>query len=280
MLLLLLSLASALIWAQERKRPDLPPDADAEWDIAYDQYPDTRLDIYRPKAAKQKRPAVIVIHGGGWRGGTKEAVVPTFCIPYLEKGFVVANVEYRLAKTAKAPAAVQDSLKAADWFFRNANKYNADTKRVVVTGGSAGGHLALMVAMTPKSAKLGKPAKVAAVVNFYGITDVGDQLAGPNMRAYAVEWLPEQEGRFELARRLSPLTYVRRGLPPVKTVHGDADKTVPYEHGTKITKALREAGVDAELLTVKGGGHGFPPEKMKEIYVDVFDFLSKRGVIQ
>ena len=98
---------------------------------------------------------------------------------------------------------------AAEWFEKNAKKYNVDTKRIVVTGGSAGGHLSLMVGMTPKSANLGPPAKVAAVVNFYGITNVGDQLGGPNMRDYAVTWVPEQSGRLELARRVSPMTYVR-----------------------------------------------------------------------
>ncbi|MEZ5356739.1 MAG: alpha/beta hydrolase [Bryobacteraceae bacterium] len=271
-----------LLWpygAQAQTRPSLPAGVEAEWDIAYAAHPETRLDVYRPAGAAKRRPAVIVIHGGGWRGGTKEAVVPSFCVPYLEKGFVVFNVEYRLAKAAKAPAAVEDSIEAAQWVFKNAGRYGVDKKKIIVTGGSAGGHLALMVGMTPKSAKLGKTPDVAAVVNFYGITDVGDQLAGPNQRAYAVEWLPEQEGRFELARRVSPMSYVRKGLPPVQTVHGDSDKTVPYEHGAKLTKALREAGADAELLTVPGGGHGFPPEKLKTIYPEVFAFLARRGIV-
>jgi dipeptidyl aminopeptidase/acylaminoacyl peptidase len=133
--------------------------------------------------------------------------------------------------------------------------------------------------MTPGSAKLGKAPDVAAVVNFYGITDVGDQLHGANQRAYAVEWLPEQEGRLELARRVSPVTYVRKDLPPILTVHGDADATVPYEHGTRLTRMLREQGADAELLAVRGGGHGFPPEKLTEIYVDVFAFLKRHGIL-
>jgi acetyl esterase/lipase len=267
--------------AQEPERPALPAGVEAEWDIAYGAHPETRLDVYKPAgAASGKRPGVIVIHEGGWRGGTKEAVVPTFCVPYLEQGFVVFNVEYRLAKAAKAPAAVEDSFEAAQWVFRNANRYGLDRKRIIVTGGSAGGHLALMVGMAPKSAKLGKPAGVAAVVNFYGITDVADQLTGPNQRAYAVEWLPEQAGRFDMARRVSPMTYARRGLPPVKTVHGDADKTVPYDHGAKLTRALREAGSEPELLTIPGGGHGFPPEKLKEIYPEVFAFLSRHGILK
>src|SRR5262249_13059087 len=146
-------------------------------------------------------------------------------LKYAQRGFVVANVEYRLAAVATAPAAVTDVLKAAQWFHKNAGKYHVDTKRIVVTGDSAGGHLALMVEMTRRSAKLGPPAKVAAVVNFYGITDVGDQLDGPHMQKYAVTWLPEQDGRRELAKRVSPIAYVRKDLPPILTVHGDSDKT-------------------------------------------------------
>ncbi|MBM3813521.1 MAG: alpha/beta hydrolase [Acidimicrobiia bacterium] len=259
----------------------LPDAYQMEANISYAQFPETKLDIMAPKApASVKRPGVIVIHGGGWVGGTKEQVASGYCLPYLEKGFVVANVEYRLAKAAPAPAAVQDVLLAAQWFHKNADKYNVDKNRIIVTGNSAGGHLSLMVGMTPKSARLGPTTKIAAVVNFYGITDVGDQLAGPNMRQYAVTWVPEQQGRFELARRLSPITYVRQDVPPVKTIHGDADKTVPYEHGVNLTKALRDAGADAELLPVPGAGHGFPQAKMNEIYQDIFAFLAKRGILK
>jgi acetyl esterase/lipase len=274
-LLLSLLLTASLAPAQ------IPEWATIEANIPYDQYKETVLDILQPKApAKGKRPGVIVIHGGGWTGGTKESQLQPICLRYVEKGFVVANVEYRLAKAALAPAAVTDALKAAEWFRKHAKKYNVDTKRIVVTGGSAGGHLALMVGMTPKSAKLGPPARVAAVVNFYGITDVADQLDGPNKRTYAVTWLPEQEGRLKLAGRVSPMTYVRKGLPPILTLHGDADQTVPYEHGVKLTKALVDIGDQAEMITVPGGRHGFPKEKLDELYPNIFAFLKKSGVTE
>jgi acetyl esterase/lipase len=274
-----------LVWlaisapAQESK-PAIPDSVSMEANIPYDHYKETVLDILQPKGpSTEKRPGVIVIHGGGWVEGSKDAYGLPVCLRYVEKGFVCADVEYRLAKVA--PAAVTDVLDAAHWFGQNAKKYNVDTKRIVVTGGSAGGHLSLMVGMTPKSAKLGPPAKVAAVVNFYGITDVADQLSGPHMQDYAVTWVPEQSGRLELAARVSPLTYVRKGLPPILTIHGDADQTVPYEHGVKLTKALRDAGDDAELVSVAQGEHGFPKAKDDEIYEhDVWPFLKKHGVLQ
>ena len=277
----LLALLHICTLAQENKVA-IPDSVSVEQNIPYGQYKETVMDIMQPKAPPgAKRPGVIVIHGGGWTGGTKEGHSQETCLRYVEKGFVCADVEYRLAKAAVAPAAVSDVLDAAHWFEENAKKYDVDTKRIVVTGTSAGGHLSLMVGMTPKSAKLGPTPRIAAVVNFYGITDVGDQLGGPNMREYAITWVPEQTGRLELARRVSPMTYVRKGLPPILTIHGDADETVPYEHGVKLTKALRDAGDDAELVSIPQGKHGFPKAKEDEIYEhDIWPFLKKRGVIE
>ena len=275
---LLFLMASAALYSQAS--PNLPDWVEMHANIQYSTYGATKLDIMIPTNAKPgSRPGVIVIHGGGWTGGTKESQVVPICLRYLEKGFVVANVEYRLAKDALAPAAVEDAMKAADWVFKNASKYNIDKKRIVVTGGSAGGHLALMVGMTPASANLGKPLKVRAVINFYGITDVADQLSGPNMRKYAATWLPERPDRPDIAKRVSPKTYVRKNLPPILTLHGDADQTVPYQHGVNLTGALKQAGAQAELITVPNGRHGFPPEKLDELYPKIFDFLKKNGVM-
>jgi acetyl esterase/lipase len=281
-LALLVVLAAGHLLAQADKPAGMsvPDWVQVEANISYDRYPQTVLDILQPKApALAKRPGVIVIHGGGWVGGAKERMLGT-CLRYLEEGFVVANVEYRLAEVATAPAAVTDVLEAAQWFRENANRYKMDAKRIVVTGGSAGGHLALMVGMTPKSARLGPETKVAAVVNFYGITDVADLLPGPNMRKFAVTWVPERQGRVELARRVSPMTYVRKDVPAILTIHGDEDPTVPYEHGTELTRALRNADADAELISVHNGKHGgFGEEGMARIYKDVFKFLKKRKII-
>lgn len=276
---LFLSLLPALLLAQNQ----VPDWVSVESNVSYSTHKETVLDILQSKRseASAKRIGVIVIHGGGWVGGKKENVFDRLCLPYLEKGFVVANVEYRLAGSALAPAAVQDVLAAAEWFRTNASKYGVDKNKIVVTGDSAGGHLALMVGLTPKQAKLGPTGKVAAVVNFYGITDVQDQLEGEHMRQYAVTWLPESvPDRQELARRLSPVTWVRKDLPPVITIHGDADPTVPYDHGVEITKELRNAGSDAEMVPVHQGGHGnFTKEQFADIYAQIFNFLAKRKII-
>jgi acetyl esterase/lipase len=180
---------------------------------------------------------------------------------------------------ATAPAAVNDVLKAARWFREHADRYHVDKDRIIVTGTSAGGHLSLMVGLS-NSSKLGPKADIAAVINWFGITDVADVLAGENRRDWAVRWLPEQEGRLELARLVSPMTYVRKDVPAVLTIHGDTDPLVPYAQGVELTRALRDAGADAELISVPGGGHGgFDEAASERIWKDIFKFLKKRRII-
>ncbi len=258
----------------------IPDSISVEADIPYSSYKETVLDILRPKAAsKDKRPGMIVIHGGGWVGGTKEERVEYACLKYAARGFVVANVEYRLAGVAKAPAAVTDVLAAAQWFQKNAGKYHVDPKRIAVTGDSAGGHLALMVAMTPRQARLGAPVRVAAVVNFYGITDLADLLEGPHRQQYAVTWIPEGEGGREIAKRVSPISWVRKDLPPILTLHGDLDTTVPYEQGASLTRELQKAGASARLITASGQAHGFPKAILDQQFEHIFAFLKDKGVL-
>ena len=112
---------------------------------------EAKLDVYRPNTAKSPTPVVMFIHGGGWVGGSKEESVLEL-LPYLQMGFAAVNVEYRLGKVSLAPAAVEDCLCALHWIGLNAKKYNFDLSKVIVTGGSAGGHLTLTTAMIPPSA--------------------------------------------------------------------------------------------------------------------------------
>ena len=250
------------------------PDYQIQANIRYDHYPETVLDILQPSAPSlADRPGVIVIHGGGWGQGDKEGMLEEYCLPFVRRGMVVANIEYRLTNSAPAPAAVNDVLKAAQWFQEHATQYKVDRKRIIATGDSAGGHLALMLAMAP--ADLGPSTKIAAVVDFFGVADVTDQVAGPNQRPYATAWIPEQPDRMELARRLSPITYVRKGLPPVLALHGDQDPIVPYQQSVALVKALKNAGDDADLITVPGGHHGFTPQEMEQLWPQIFQWLKK-----
>jgi len=257
---------------------------------------DQKLDIYyhrRPDAPRV--PVVLNFHGGGWVAGDRESRAMTL-LPWLQMGFAVVNVQYRLGNVALAPAAVEDTLCALQWVGRHADQYRFDLDRVVTTGDSAGGHLALATAMIPADSPLtnqcaateptwsgpyrNSAPKVAAVVNWYGITDVADMLQGPNTRSYAVAWFGALPGRDALARELSPLNHVRASGPAVYTIHGDADKLVPYAHGVRLRTALDKAGVRNVLHTVKDGGHGgFSAEQRLEIYAGVQAFLRQQNIL-
>ena len=245
---------------------------------------ENKLDLYVPRGASGPTPVLMYIHGGGWVGGSKESSVLRI-LPYLEMGWAVANIEYRLGAVARAPAAVEDGLCALRWVIRNAGQYNLDTSRIVTTGNSAGGHLALTTGMIPASAGLDRECpgseelRVAAIINWYGITEVGDLLDGPNTKSYAVEWMGSLENRFEIAERVSPMTYVRAGLPPTLTIHGDADPTVPYQHAIMLHEKLDEVGVPNELHTVPGGRHGgFNQEQTLAIFETIRRFLAQHGL--
>lgn len=245
---------------------------------------DAKLDIYTPQGVAAPVPTLIYIHGGGWVGGNKEGAILNI-LPYLEMGWAVVNVQYRLARISLAPAAVEDCRCALRWVIRNAKEYNFDVNKLVVSGHSAGGHLSLTTGMLPASAGLDRECygtedlKVAAIINWFGITDVNDLLEGPNLKSYAVQWLSSLPNREDVAKRVSPIHYVRAGLPPILTIHGDADPTVPYAHGVKLHEALTKAGVPNQLLTIPGGKHGgFTKEESLKIFAAIQEFLKKQGI--
>jgi acetyl esterase/lipase len=245
---------------------------------------EAKLDIYKRRDTTGPQPTVIYMHGGFWAAGAKEGSLMSL-VPWMEMGWNVVNVEYRLARVALAPAAVEDCLCALRYINNQAKTYDIDTTRIVVTGESAGGHLALTTGIIPDTAGLdrecaGAPLpKVAAIINWYGITDVYDVIEGPHRANAAMQWFGSLPNREDIARRVSPLTYVRSGLPPILTVHGDADTTVPYQHGVRLHEALTKAGVPNQLVTVPGGRHGnFTPEERTKIYSAIRDFLAKNGL--
>ena len=244
-----------------------------------------KLDVYAQRT-QTSTPVVIYIHGGGWVRGTKDGSVLS-ALPYLAMGYSVVNVEYRLADVSLAPAAIEDCRCALRWVVGHAKDYNFDVGRIVIAGASAGGHLALTTGMIPSSAgfdricqEQGEP-RIAAIVDFFGITDVADLLDGPNKKPfpetwpYTVQWLGNQANRDAVAKAASPLTYVRAGVPPTIAIHGDADPLVPYAHSTRLNEALQKAGVAHELVTVPGGGHGnFSLDQWQRAYTAIEKFLG------
>ena len=259
---------------------------------------DLKLDVYQRLGPPAPNPTLLYIHGGGWTNGTKETSALTF-LPYLEMGFSVVNVEYRLADVAHAPAAVEDCRCALRWVYRNADRFGFDLDRIVVTGNSAGGHLSLTTGILPESAGFdwacpgdrrrtwstgptsSQELKVAAIINWYGVGNVLDMLHSPPgiSGAFTVAWLGNSPDRDQIAKRGSPLTYIRRELPPVLSVHGDADPIVPYSQGVQLHEALSEMAVPNQLVTITEGGHGgFTREENRRIYDAIREFLQEHGL--
>jgi len=247
---------------------------------------ESKLDIYARRDVTTPQPTLVYFHGGFWAAGTKEGSLLSL-IPWMEMGWNVVNVEYRLARVAPAPAAVEDCLCALRFLAAQAKTYNIDVNKIVTMGESAGGHLALTSAMIPESAGLDRqcagatpvPA-VAAAINWFGVTDVNDVIDGPNRANAAMTWLGSLPNRTEIANRVSPLNYVRKGLPPILSIHGDADRVVPYQHGVRLHEALNKVGVVNQLITIPGGGHGnFTPEQRTMIYTTIQQFLKKNGLM-
>jgi acetyl esterase/lipase len=249
-----------------------------------------KLDVWQRADAKTPSPTLIYIHGGGWIFGDRTGATLWF-LPYLQMGWNVLNVEYRMASVSLAPAAVEDTRCALRWAFRNAKQYNIDTNRIVLTGHSAGGHLSLITGMLPEGTGLDNNCypdehfgdvklKVAAIVNWFGISDVNDLIQGPNIKNYAMMWMGSQTDAAAIARRVSPLTYVRPGLPPILSIHGDQDPVVPYDQSVRLHKALTDAGDPNELVTIQGGGHGqFNDAQQEEAMTKLYEFLRKYGLL-
>jgi acetyl esterase/lipase len=259
---------------------------------------DLKLDLYQARGSGPT-PTLIYIHGGGWTNGSKESSSLTF-LPYLEMGWSVVNVEYRMADVAHAPAAVEDCRCALRWIYRNAERYNFDVSRIVVTGNSAGGHLALTTGMVTADAGLDRQCpgdrnrswstgttsmaelEVAAIINWYGITDVVGLVQGPpgSSGNFTEAWLGGRSDRADVAARVSPLTYVRPGLPPVLTLHGEADPIVPHDHAVRLHQALDTAHVPNQLVTIPDGGHGgFSRDENVRIYRTIRAFLQEHGLL-
>jgi acetyl esterase/lipase len=223
-----------------------------------------QLNLALPKNRSKPSPAVLCVHGGGFRAGTREGY-DKLCVTLAQYGFVAATITYRLAPKFQFPAAVHDAKAAVRWLRANATKYNIDPKRIGVTGGSAGGHLAQFLGVTGNVPEFegdqnpGFPSTVSCVVNVYGPSDFTKSY-GKSVDAHEVLplWLG---GNLEHARirhiQSSPLNWVTPDAAPTLLIHGTEDKYVAYEQAVWMRDRLNSCSVEVELLTLEGAGHGF-----------------------
>jgi acetyl esterase/lipase len=216
-----------------------------------------QMDVAAP-AAGGPYPAVVLFHGGAWRFGTR-AQLAWVIEALAAKGYVVASASYRLAPKHQLPAPVDDVRAAVRFVRANAKTYNADPDKVAVGGFSSGAHLAMLAAFDPAAPPAGEqPLGAKCVIDFFGPTDLSLYAKHPDTEdAFMVPFLGKAcKTDPDVYKRASPITLAAKGVPPVLLVHGTTDIVVPILHSERLHEKLVAAGVEAELVTVPGTGHG------------------------
>lgn len=265
-----------------------------EENVTYGKGGDTelQLDLARP-AGDGPFPAIIFIHGGGWYQGNREGYKSDIR-EAAERGYVAATISYRLMEfdrgnkemttaTPAFPAQIHDAKAAVRWLRANAEAYHVDPNRIGVTGGSAGGHLSLLLGLTDPQSDLegeggnrGVSSRVQAVVNFFGPTDMASC-----HDASSVAWIfrlfmggtpGEAAAAYEAA---SPVTYVSSDDVPVLTLHGDQDALVPIAQAKMLDERMRAAGVIHKLVIFEGQGHGFDGEHQQKAMEAMWRFFDQ-----
>lgn len=220
---------------------------------------DLHADIYKPEQANGA--GVLMIHGGGWRMGSKD-MLPPQANALVGHGFTCVAVEYRLTPESPWPAQIHDVKAAMRWFRANAVGLGVDPDKIAVVGNSAGGHLALMLAGTPAIAEFegdggnaGIDTSVAAVVAVYPPVafHTGERFSGANA---ASALLGESASRHD-ALKASPIEYVHEDFPPTFFLHGNADTVVPVSASINMYNALSNVGAQAEMHIYSGQPHGW-----------------------
>jgi acetyl esterase/lipase len=270
------------VFAQEDtavKKVVYPAGYEAQIDVVYNKGKDWEVkhDIYYNPKATKPMPVVFNIHGGGWNHGTKES--QTGFNSWFKMGFAVVNIEYRMYPQSTAPGAVEDVRSSMLYIVQHAKELNIDVNKIVMMGGSAGGHLALLAGLLQNDNKFDGNYKnvtgytIAAIIDKYGPAD----LTNANFSKYKslVNWLGTNADNLKFRESISPITYVKKTSPPVFIVHGDADPTVPYQQSVDLKKKLDEMGVKNEFITEAGGGHGkFTKEQSSDLSKSIMAFIK------
>jgi acetyl esterase/lipase len=242
-----------------------------------------QLDLARPKNASGKLPAILCIHGGGFRAGKREGW-DARCKLLAERGYVAATITYRLAPKSQFPAAVEDCKAAVRWLRANAEKYSIDPERIGVIGDSAGGHLAQFLGVTGGVAQFegdgGNPtmsSRVSCVVNYYGPSDLTKSY-GKSVDAAEVLplWLGGDDSKEHRRHILaSPLYWVTPAAAPTLLLQGTEDKYVNHEQAVWMRDRLKAAEVDVEFLSLEGAGHGFKGADAEKAWKAALDFFDR-----
>ncbi len=252
-----------------------------------------KMDIFIPISKEKKKcPAVLIIHGGGWQGGDKSDTRGT-AIKLAENGYAVFNINYLLYRKKNRkrgvkwqpswPQMAYDCKSALRFIRKFADYYKIDKENIATMGWSAGGHLALLLAVSSDNKELNKGGlykeqntDVQCVVNIFGVPDI--RIWGGGSKGAFINSMKKDPNPWNLS---SPITQITKETPPIITIHGDKDFVVPYKESEKLDKELKAKGVEHVFVTVPGAGHGFSlfkPDKSNNymnLGAEIFKFLDK-----
>ncbi len=231
---------------------------------------DLELDLAMPADGKGPFPAIVCLHGGGWKAGNRKDLA-ALTEHFAKNGFVAVTVSYRFAPKYKFPAQIEDCKASVRWLRANADKYKINPDKIGAVGFSAGAHLSCLLGAADEKAGLegkgGNPkqsSKVQAVVSFFGPTDFSTKTWTNDVENIFL--IPFLGGKFEdkkeAYRQVSPIVYCTKDCPPFLFFHGTKDPLVAISHSEKMAKKLTDLGVSAELVTMQGDGHGWGGDKL------------------
>ncbi len=247
---------------------------------------DLKLDLYRPDAGKPVG-LIVWVHGGAWRGGSRDQVDVLGLVPL---GWAVASVDYRLSTVARFPAQIYDIKAAIRYLRANAGNTDIPTDRFVVAGSSAGGHLAALVGVSNGVAALegdegdhpGVSSDVQAILDLYGASDLTTILSqssrhGLDVRVPALDLLlgAQPEAVPELARLASPVFQLDAHDPPLFLLHGEKDDQMPLAQSRELAAAYEKLGRPLHFEIIPGAGHGGPEFTTEERLRGMDQFLRQ-----
>ncbi len=263
------------------------PTLDTRLDVVYGEADGQllKLDFAKPTVCRgQSVPVIIYVHGGGWRSGTKSGAFDIGVVKMgLELGFAVASLDYRLAPKFHFPAQINDCKLAVRFLRANAADFGIDPARIGAAGGSAGGHLSALLAVTDERDGLEGPglegvsSRILAAVDEFGPTDLTDaaSLTTSEGMSMVTDFLGcDPFVCLDRALAASPIAYVSPDDPPILIIHGDKDTLVPYRQSELFAERLRISGNPCALIKVRNAEHGLIPSPITATLFPSYDAID------
>ncbi len=217
---------------------------------------DLFVDVYTPCAARGHGAAVLLLHGGGWKGGHRHGFL-WHAHRLAQRGYLTCTIDYRLAPAHRYPAAVEDCQTALDWLIDRAPSFPIHPDRIGVIGSSAGGHLAACLGVSEPARAPARAPRVACVVDIHGLHDLPAMIGHKNAVLCELFIGGPLDEKRDLWEQASPVRYVNSESAPMFITHDPGDASVPYDQSVRLVEALCRAGRPVQFIPTPGSGHGF-----------------------